>query len=205
MKKVLFGVLILLNSTVVLSEENLQYYCKSQSGEMRQVVSIHSVEGIGQHRQGFLQIQQKANDSHINSALLSNAMLDISSMDCESEISKRSDYADQNNMVARVHFAFDSDYVSPLAEKTLDAASRHLAKGEHQLLVEGHTDSTGSEKYNHGLGLDRAVSTSEKLISYGVDRRNITMTTYGETKPLVDNNSRSNRALNRRAEVYIVD
>jgi outer membrane protein OmpA-like peptidoglycan-associated protein len=132
-------------------------------------------------------------------------MLEMSMMDCETEIVKRASYADLNNMVARVHFDFDSDHISPLAEKTLDAASQNLAKGKYKLLVEGHTDSIGSEEYNHGLGLDRAVSTSDKLFIYGVDRSNVTMTSYGETKPLVDNNSRSNRALNRRAEVYIVD
>ncbi|WP_394241580.1 OmpA family protein [Vibrio astriarenae] len=206
MKRIILGVFILLKSSIVLADDsNLQYYCKSQMGELRQVVSIQSVQGIAQHRQGFLQIQQTPDDNNVKSKLLSDSMLDISTMDCETEIAKRTSYADQNNMVARIHFAFDSDYVSPLAEKTLVDVSQHLAEEEHALLVEGHTDSTGPEEYNHGLGLDRAISTSDKLFLHGVERKNVTMTSHGELKPLVDNNTRANRALNRRAEIYVLE
>ncbi|WP_339918283.1 OmpA family protein [Yeosuana marina] len=78
-----------------------------------------------------------------------------------------------------------------------------LKKGN--VIIEGHTDDVGSEATNKSLSLARAKSVSAEL------KKSIPNTAfkwkemgYGETKPLVENNSEENKALNRRVEILIL-
>jgi outer membrane protein OmpA-like peptidoglycan-associated protein len=72
------------------------------------------------------------------------------------------------------------------------------------VIVEGHTDSDGSNEYNQLLSERRANAVRTALISYGVDPRRITAYGYGETRPLVNNDTAYNKARNRRVEITIV-
>lgn len=72
-----------------------------------------------------------------------------------------------------------------------------------EILIEGHTDSTGSDQLNQSLSDDRASSVSRALKSNGVAGGRITTDGYGESQPISDNGTVSGRALNRRVEVAI--
>jgi hypothetical protein len=68
----------------------------------------------------------------------------------------------------------------------------------------GHTDSTGPEKYNVGLGNRRARAVEEAL--QGIFKGRITITVEespGETDPTADNGTNDGRERNRRVEVFI--
>jgi len=71
------------------------------------------------------------------------------------------------------------------------------------LIVAGHTDSVGTLRQNQRLSELRALSVSEYMIKNNVDQQRITAVGFGETKPLVPNNSRRNRERNRRIEFTI--
>ena len=71
------------------------------------------------------------------------------------------------------------------------------------ILLEGHTDSTGSEEYNLDLSRLRAQSVSNELATNGVNPSRFTIMGYGETQPIADNSTGDGRALNRRVEVAI--
>lgn len=70
--------------------------------------------------------------------------------------------------------------------------------------VEGHTDNVGSKKYNKGLSQRRAKSVRRYLMKKGIDAGRLESEGYGMEKPLVPNNSRKNRAKNRRVEFNII-
>jgi outer membrane protein OmpA-like peptidoglycan-associated protein len=72
------------------------------------------------------------------------------------------------------------------------------------VIVEGHTDSDGTAEYNQVLSERRANAVRTALISYGVDPRRITAYGYGETRPLVSNDTAYNKQRNRRVEITIV-
>lgn len=74
---------------------------------------------------------------------------------------------------------------------------------DRQVIVEGYTDSTGSDAYNQSLSERRAASVQVALIKMGVDPRRIVTTGYGKEYPVADNGSVSGRAMNRRVEVTI--
>jgi outer membrane protein OmpA-like peptidoglycan-associated protein len=76
---------------------------------------------------------------------------------------------------------------------------------DRQVLIEGHTDDIGSNSYNENLSRRRAESVAAALAAMGVPQPRVTAVGYGESYPVASNSSDTNRALNRRVEVYISD
>jgi len=71
------------------------------------------------------------------------------------------------------------------------------------ILLEGHTDATGSDEYNLDLSKQRAQSVSNYLSTLQVNPTRFTIMGYGESQPIADNESVEGRAQNRRVEVAI--
>lgn len=83
-----------------------------------------------------------------------------------------------------------------------------LAKKKGQVLVQGHTDniaiSTSRFRSNWELSTARAVSVAHELLSEDVlSPQRVTVSGFSYTKPLVENNTKENRSLNRRVEIVI--
>lgn len=68
------------------------------------------------------------------------------------------------------------------------------------LFVAGHTDSRGSEEYNHNLSVERARSVAAALRTAGANAPDIWSIGFGESLPLYPNDSTINMAYNRRVE-----
>jgi outer membrane protein OmpA-like peptidoglycan-associated protein len=76
---------------------------------------------------------------------------------------------------------------------------------ERALVIEGHTDSVGSESYNQELSQRRADSVKAFLIGQGVAANRVTAVGKGESSPVASNDSSSGRQLNRRVEIVIAN
>lgn len=76
---------------------------------------------------------------------------------------------------------------------------------QRSVLIEGFTDSTGSDAYNIALSQRRASTVRDALINMGVAAERIDMQAYGETHPVAANDTASNRQLNRRVEIVLSD
>jgi OmpA-OmpF porin, OOP family len=76
---------------------------------------------------------------------------------------------------------------------------------DRKVLIEGHTDSTGSEEYNLQLSLLRAESVQSLLVGNGVPADRVLAVGYGETRPEAPNDSATGRQQNRRVEIVIPD
>jgi len=70
-----------------------------------------------------------------------------------------------------------------------------------RLLIEGHTDSTGSAAANQVLSLKRANAVADYLSLQGLTRSSIETLGHGESEPIADNNTKAGRAKNRRVEI----
>lgn len=70
--------------------------------------------------------------------------------------------------------------------------------------ISGHTDNVGNDGKNLALSEDRAEGVKDYLASLGIDKGRLSSKGMGETDPKVDNDSESNRALNRRTDFVIV-
>jgi outer membrane protein OmpA-like peptidoglycan-associated protein len=76
--------------------------------------------------------------------------------------------------------------------------------GFNSIVIEGHTDSTGSGSYNLVLSQRRAARIKSIIVhKYGLDPRKIESIGYGESKPIRSNANYQGRAANRRVQVRI--
>ena len=105
-----------------------------------------------------------------------------------------------------VLFEFGKAQLLPSAGARLDKLAEFLRQyPDRKLLIEGHTDSVGSEAANQTLSQRRAESVQQALVMRGVDPSRITTRGYGKTFPVASNGNAEGRALNRRVEVVIAD
>ncbi|MBI2423164.1 MAG: OmpA family protein [Candidatus Hydrogenedentes bacterium] len=99
-----------------------------------------------------------------------------------------------------VLFDFDKSTLKPEGKVEVDKLVAELKKfPKDTVLVEGHTDSTGDEAYNMGLGQRRADSVKKYMVEMGIEDARVTTQSFGEGTPAVPNDTKANRALNRRA------
>lgn len=105
-----------------------------------------------------------------------------------------------------VNFDFDKANIRPDAEPILDAAVATLeAEQPVHIVVEGYTDSTGSEQYNQALSVRRATAVRDYLEKKGIAADRMTIEGFGETMPVASNDTAEGRAQNRRVELRVAE
>lgn len=101
-------------------------------------------------------------------------------------------------------FATNKSDLNVNTKENLQNLAEVLQKYEDtNVLIEGHTDSTGAEDYNLDLSKKRASSVQDYLIDLGLDYQRLTIQGYGENQPVASNETASGRQQNRRVEVAI--
>lgn len=74
-----------------------------------------------------------------------------------------------------------------------------------QVLIEGYTDSSGSEGLNQKLSERRADTVRSTLTNMGISNERISTQGYGELYPIAGNDTAANRQMNRRVEIILSD
>jgi len=108
--------------------------------------------------------------------------------------------------IGDVLFAFGKADLSPKTDRSVRTLADFLKKYPNRnVLIEGHTDSIGSDDYNLGLSRLRAESVKTKLAADGIEPARITTVGYGKKYPAFSNDTEADRAQNRRVEVIILN
>ena len=103
----------------------------------------------------------------------------------------------------QVQFDFDSDKIQKRSFADLmevAKAMRSPGNVNDRYEVGGHTDDVGKEDYNLKLSERRAQSVKKFLVDSGVPAQRLLVVGYGETQPMIANDTPANRAKNRRVE-----
>ena len=98
-------------------------------------------------------------------------------------------------------------------KKTITESSIEYLKQVANILIEtglfvevrGHTDNVGREEDNLQLSKERAKAVADYLVHRGVPQDKIVYQYYGESRPLVSNDTPEGRKLNRRVEFHLVN
>lgn len=118
-------------------------------------------------------------------------------------------YKQGNRLVIRlrtIQFPVGKDFILPSNYALLSKVQRAIRLfGEPHVVIEGHTDSTGSDELNEYLSQQRAEAVRAYFVANGTlpDKR-IVAVGYGSNRPLASNKTAEGRAINRRIDLMIV-
>jgi outer membrane protein OmpA-like peptidoglycan-associated protein len=103
-----------------------------------------------------------------------------------------------------INFDYDSDIIRDESKPTLDKIVAMLkSETSMQLIIEGHTDSDGSNEHNQLLSQQRAESVKSYLVAAGISSSRLSVEGYGESMPVVPNTTATGKAQNRRVELVV--
>ncbi len=104
-----------------------------------------------------------------------------------------------------VFFATNQSSLNAQSQANLDKLSNVMKEyADTNILVVGHTDSTGPYQLNMNLSKDRAMSVTNYLTGKGISSGRFTTKWFGPDQPTHDNSTAEGRAKNRRVNVAIV-
>ena len=133
-------------------------------------------------------------------------------MDKQAEELKRIEGAQVERVGEGIKVTFESGLLFATNKNDLNAASKSSlaqfaqslkANPETEVLIEGHTDSTGNDNINIPLSQRRAESVANYLQSQGIPTSRLITKGYGSSQPIADNSTKTGQAQNRRVEVAI--
>jgi outer membrane protein OmpA-like peptidoglycan-associated protein len=104
-----------------------------------------------------------------------------------------------------LHFAFGSTRLTPESELRLKEIVETLRnRPEVRIEVAGHADSVGAKSLNQRLSLQRARTVADRLVAAGIDGARLQTSGCSDERPLMDNHTRTGRAMNRRVELILI-
>lgn len=101
-----------------------------------------------------------------------------------------------------VRFAFDSSEISSDGQTLIEGWAAYLsANADAKVRLEGHCDERGTREYNVALGERRANAVLQALTSRGVSQRQISVSSFGEERPVAEGHDEAVWQQNRRVEI----
>ena len=101
-----------------------------------------------------------------------------------------------------IYFEFDSNALTPEAQRIVEAHAEYLARNPGMAVVlEGHADERGTREYNLALGERRANAVADLFQMMGVMSDAVRSISYGEERPVAMEHDESAWSLNRRVEI----
>ncbi|ACU04609.1 OmpA family protein [Pedobacter heparinus] len=107
---------------------------------------------------------------------------------------------------SEILFPTNSSYLNEKSKSRIDDVAKVIRNkyADRKVLVEGHSDKTGTPEYNLWLSEKRAASVKTYLVSLGIPEANIKTSGLGDTRPVADNKTKEGRLINRRVEVTVL-
>jgi peptidoglycan-associated lipoprotein len=113
--------------------------------------------------------------------------------------------ASETGALYTVYFDYDSYTINNDVLDTIKKNAHWMKSNPFTAIVlEGHADERGSNEYNLALSQRRAMSIEKFLVDFGVNKRNLTVLSYGEEKPANKEKNEEAWRLNRRVELKIL-
>ncbi len=102
-------------------------------------------------------------------------------------------------------YDIDKSELRPISKTNLADLAKILNKyPDTNILIEGHTDNTGTDDHNMTLSKDRAQSVASYLATVEVASARFSTAGYGEAQPIVTNDTAEGRQKNRRVDIAVM-
>ncbi|MCE7932958.1 MAG: VWA domain-containing protein [Chlorobi bacterium CHB2] len=104
-----------------------------------------------------------------------------------------------------IEFDYDKATIRPESLPLLGQVAEAMRSNPKLVMeIRGHTDDRGGDDYNQRLSEKRAEAVLEELVEMGIGRNRLVAKGFGESKPLVENDTDEHRRSNRRTEFVII-
>ncbi len=201
MKKSVFAIVFIIGMISVMSGCVTEKYVNDK---ITQVIDTR-IEGI---EQVVAANRQEIDDLRISVATLSDSIQDAMSRAMEAgKLAEGKFLFEATISDDSVFFAFDKSKLSDEAKKALDIFTEIIKTKNMNVYVEiqGHTDTMGPEKYNLELGWKRAENVLNYLhLNNNMPLQRMNIFSYGESQPVVNDDSVENHAKNRRVTLVVM-
>jgi outer membrane protein OmpA-like peptidoglycan-associated protein len=108
-------------------------------------------------------------------------------------------------ILRNIFFDFDKATLRPESTAELERLIALLNEvSSMRIEISGHTDNKGSDDYNQKLSQSRAKAVVDYLIGHGIEGKRLEFKGFGESQPIVENETEEGRQLNRRTEFKIL-
>lgn len=113
------------------------------------------------------------------------------------------EFETENSEFSVVYFDFDKDSPKETSIEELKRIVDIAKQDDISIKIEGHTDAIGTDEYNMGLSIRRALSVYRFLMQFGIPEIRMQYEGFGETRPVDTNKTEDGRARNRRVEILL--
>lgn len=114
-------------------------------------------------------------------------------------------FAQRQTFNYRVNFENDEFALNENAQSVLKTIIENATKNNYyELTLTAHTDNNASNQYNKKLSENRANEVKKFLLENDIKSNLIVAKAFGEQKPLIENNTEHNKALNRRVDITLI-
>jgi outer membrane protein OmpA-like peptidoglycan-associated protein len=187
----------------------------AQAGEAR-IAEARARQQVAQAQEERNRIQLQAREREVQAAQGQAAAAQNQAAEAQDALARaRQEMADlqakqtERGMVMTLNdVLFDTGQATlkPGADRAIDRLAQYLkdSAGTH-VIIEGHTDSVGTDDYNLGLSQRRAQAVADALTSRGVSADRIQTKGLGKSYPVASNDTQAGRQQNRRVEIVFSD
>jgi len=127
----------------------------------------------------------------------------------ESVNSVESEIGGNTVLLESVHFAFDKYNLTDEMRAVSTSNYNKITTVQQsynglKIKLEGNCDEWGTDEYNYALGLKRAKSAKDALVSDGIDAQKIVMVSFGESNPICTQKNTTCWKMNRRVDYRLL-
>lgn len=191
------GVISLFTSMNSIADDDLISVCGKSDFSVKNQISVQASQRVSLLQSGMVRIQTEG-DLPTEELLISEMSGIGITKDCAEYFISQGDKSEMNG---RVYFKFNRSSLTPASVTVLNAMLEKIRSTDNKILLEGHTDSIGSDAYNFTLGMKRALSVESFIKDNQVNDTIIESVSFGETQPVASNATGEGRQLNRRVEI----
>lgn len=186
-----------------LDNSALNYYCSTKQVEFQKNIRVGKGTRVHLNEGPFFQIEQTGEFDPSLDFIKRQMVQSGVSNECSEFLLTQGLFNPKStdSVLARVYFDFNKSSLTSQSQYVLNNIVRLIKENGQSLILEGHTDSVGSQDYNFSLGLKRSESVEQYLMNAGVKKTALTTISKGQQQPIASNITAEGRKENRRVDI----